>query len=101
MELYKNWLEFTYFRAGSLNGIKRNILPKSINSGAQYLLIDDNPITNGLYDSNRMFPIGCAVPNDILFINESLSKELVNLLNFRWDEFLIKTHIQRKTSDPR
>lgn len=83
LELYKNWPEFTYSRAGSLNGIKRNILHKSINSGAQYLLIDDNPITNGLYDSKEMFPMGCVVPDDILFINESMSKELVNLLKFK------------------
>lgn len=83
LELYKNWPEFTYFRAGHLNGKKRNILPKSINSGAQYLLIDGNPITNGLFDGDGMFPMGCAVPDDILCINESFSKELIGLLKFK------------------
>ena len=83
LELYKNWPKFTYFRAGHLNGEKRNVLPKSINSGAQYLLIDDDPFTNGLYDSNGMFPMGCVVPDDVLCINESFSKELVNLLKFK------------------
>ena len=83
LELYKRWPEFTYCRAGYLNGKKRNILPKTINDGAQYLLIDNNPITNGIYDTKGMFPMGCAVPDDILYINNSLSKELINLLKFK------------------
>lgn len=40
LELYKNWPEFTYHRAGYLNEKKRNVLPKTINDGAQYLLHD-------------------------------------------------------------
>lgn len=83
LELYKRWPEFTYCRAGHLNGKKRNILPKTINDGAQYLLIDDNPLTNGIYGGKGMFPMGCSVPDDILCINDSLSKELINLLKFK------------------
>lgn len=83
LELYKNWPQFTYCRAGNLNGKKRNILPKTINAGAQYLLIDDNPLTNGIYDRNGMFPMGCAIPDDILCINDSLSTELIDLLKFK------------------
>lgn len=83
LELYKSWPEFTYCRAGYLNGEKRNILPKTINDGAQYLLIDNNPLTNGIYTGKGMFPMGCSVPDDILCINDSLSKELINLLKFK------------------
>lgn len=83
LELYKRWPEFTYCRAGYLNGEKRNILPKTINDGAQYLLIDNNPLTNGIYAPSGMFPMGCAVPDDILYINDSLSRELINLMKFK------------------
>lgn len=83
LELYKNWPQFTYYRAGNLNGKKRNILPKTINDGAQYLLIDDNPLTNGFYAGKGMFPMGCAIPDDILCINDSLSSELIDLLKFK------------------
>ncbi len=83
LELYRRWPEFTYCRAGGLNGQKRNILPKTINDGAQYLLIDSDPLTNGIYFGKGMFPMGCAVPDDTLCINDSLSKELVNLLKFK------------------
>lgn len=83
LELYKKWPEFTYYRAGELNGITRNILPKTINDGAQYLLIDDNPLTNGIFDSKEMYPMGCAIPDDILCINDSLSNELIDLLKFK------------------
>lgn len=83
LELYKHWPEFTYCRAGHLNGKKRNILPKAINDGAQYLLIDNNPLTNGICAGKGMFPMGCSVPDDILCINDSLSKELINLLKLK------------------
>lgn len=83
LELYKNWPQFTYYRAGKLNGKKRNILPKTINDGAQYLLIDDNPLTDGFYARKGMFPMGCAIPDDILCINDSLSSELIDLLKLK------------------
>lgn len=83
LELYRNWPEFTYYRAGFLNGKKRNILPKTISDGAQYLLIDSNPLTNGICFGKGMFPMGCAVPDDNLCINDSLSRELINLLKFK------------------
>ena len=83
LELYRRWPEFTYYRAGFLNGKKRNVLPKTINDGAQYLLIGSNPLTNGIYLGKGMFPMGCAVPDDDLCINNSLSRELINLLKFK------------------
>lgn len=83
LELYRSWPKFTYYRAGYLNGKTRNVLPKTINDGAQYLLIDNNPLTNGIYAGEGMFPMGCAVPDDTLYINNSLSEELINLLKFK------------------
>lgn len=83
LELYRKWPEFTYYRAGFLNGQKRNILPKTINDGAQYLLIDSNPLTNGICFGKTMFPMGCAVPDNNLCLNDSLSNELINLLKFK------------------
>lgn len=83
LKLYQKWPEFTYCRAGHLNGKKRNILPKSINDGAQYLLINDDPLTNGFYFRRELSPMGCAIPDDILCINDSLSCELINILKFK------------------
>lgn len=83
LELYRKWPEFSYYRAGFLNGEKRNVFPKTINNGAQFLLIDNNPLTNGICFGKGMFPFGCAVPDDILYVNDSLSKELINLLKFK------------------
>ena len=40
--LYSKWPEFEYRRAGILDGQRRDVLPKSITQGAQYLLIDKN-----------------------------------------------------------
>lgn len=40
--LYSEWPEFEYRRAGILDGERRNVLPKTITQGAQYLLIDKN-----------------------------------------------------------
>jgi hypothetical protein len=83
LELYRNWPEFTYLRAGLLNGRKRDILPKTINDGAQYLLIDNNPHTNGLYGRTGTYPMGCAIPGEELRINNSLATELIDFLKFK------------------
>ena len=37
--LYTRWPRFQYCRAGYLNGQERSINPKTITTGAQYLLI--------------------------------------------------------------
>lgn len=81
LTLYTEWPEFTYRRAGKLNGQKRNILPKARNGGAQYLLIDPNPFNNGIIDG--LFPIGCAISDQVLQLNDSFSTELVNFLRFK------------------
>lgn len=83
LKLYMEWPEFKYYRAGNLNGISRNILPKTITDGAQYLLIDDNPFTNGMDGDIRKFPIGCAIPDDILISDDSFSNEIINFIKFK------------------
>ena len=40
--LYSQWPRFKYCRAGKLNGVIRDITPKTISQGAEYLLIDKN-----------------------------------------------------------
>lgn len=83
LKLYKEWPQFTYHRAGHLNGQKRDIQPKTINDGAQYLLIDDDPYTNGILGGTGTFPMACAIPDDNLTIDESFACELINFLKFK------------------
>ena len=96
LSLYKYWPTFTYHRANFLNGHTRDIQPKAINDGAQYLLIDTNPFTNGLIGFPNTFPMGCAIPNDTLIIDKRFSAELVDFLKFKsgriFEEDPILTH---------
>ena len=82
LRLYSDWPLFTYKRAGRLNGVKRDILPKAINDGAQYLLIDDNPVY-GLSGMPGTFPMGCATPARTLSINSDLANEIIDFLKFK------------------
>ena len=82
LELYSKWPKFTYKRAGTLNGESRDILPKTINDGAQYLLIDNHPIY-GLSGMRGTFPMGCATPAKILSINDDLASEITNFIKFK------------------
>lgn len=82
LKLYSEWPLFTYKRAGSLNGVKRDILPKTINDGAQYLLIDNDPIY-GLSGIPGTFPMGCATPSKTLCINNDLTDEIIDFLKFK------------------
>jgi hypothetical protein len=82
LKLYSEWPSFTYKRAGSLNGTVRDILPKTINDGAQYLLIDDHPIY-GLSGMKGTFPMGCATPSKVLSVNNDLADEIIDFLKFK------------------
>lgn len=82
LKLYTEWPAFTYLRAGRLNGKKRNVLPKTMHDGAQYLLIDDDPET-GLAGYEGTFPMGCATPAELLCLNADLATELVDFLKFK------------------
>lgn len=66
-----------------MNGQTRNVLPKTINDGAQYLLIDGNPFTNGLSGFPGTYPMGCSVPSNPLCIDNSLSEEIVDFIKFK------------------
>lgn len=82
LRLYSEWPSFSYKRAGSLNGTVRDILPKTINDGAQYLLIDNHPIY-GLSGMKGTFPMGCATPSKVLSINNDLADEIIDFLKFK------------------
>ncbi len=82
LRLYEGWPIFSYKRAGTLNGIKRDIQPKTINDGAQYLLIDDHPVY-GLSGVNGTFPMGCAIPSKKLVLNSDLTDEIIDFIKFK------------------
>jgi len=82
LKLYAEWPTFSYKRAGTLNGTKRDVLPKTINDGAQYLLIDDHPLY-GLSGMTGTFPMGCATPSKPLSINNDLADEIIDFLKFK------------------
>lgn len=82
LELYSKWPKFIYKRAGILNGKSIDILPKTINDGAQYLLIDNHPVY-GLSGINGTFPMGCATPAKILNINNDLASEITDFIKFK------------------
>lgn len=89
LELYKKWNKFTYSKAGKLNGVERDIFPKSIHDGAQYLIINKRPLKCKSHLRCScccgIMPVSmyCAVPDDILYFNECLSSELINMLKFK------------------
>jgi len=82
LKLYLEWPTFKYERAGRLNGESRDIHPKSITDGGQYLLIDDHPVF-GLSGAPTTFPMACAVPAPKLSLNTMLSIELLEFLKFK------------------
>jgi hypothetical protein len=82
LKLYKEWPEFNYCH-GKLKGTTRDILPKTINDGAQYLLIDNIPLNNGLYGVPGTFPMGCAIADEVLILDNSLTEEIFNFLKFK------------------
>ena len=83
LELYRHWPKFTYYKAGHLNYQMRDIFPKTICNGAQYLLIDSNAhIMDYVLDKNS-YPMGCAFPDMWLRINNSFSDELIEFLKFK------------------
>lgn len=96
LRLYKEWPEFTYKRAGLLNGVKRDILPKTINNGAKYLLIDTDPVRNGLLGIPGTFPIGCAIANDTLMLDSNLADEIFNFLKFKTGRAFEQRHTHLK-----
>lgn len=82
LQLYTKWPKFEYARAGILNGKQRSILPKTVTSGAQYLLISDDTLYEHCCcccDSH----FWCAIPNEHLSASNSFAHQLVHLLEFK------------------
>lgn len=82
LNLYKTWPKFTYHRAGKLNGQTRDIQPKTITAGAQYLLINPNAV-KGNEERMGEHLMSCALPDDILKADNSFAKEIINFFKFR------------------
>ncbi len=104
--LYQKWPKFTYITPSELAKMNaaRDIQPKTINDGAQYLLINPQNrsyccdcrcdcccdcrktnICNGIVtdDCEKKFFMGCAVPAQTLIVDKCLSWELLDFLKFK------------------
>ena len=80
LALYTQWPKFRYHRAGTLNGQERSICPKTVSTGAQYLLIDENFATPNMPVHLTFW---CATPDDVLSASHSLAFQIVDLIEFQ------------------
>ena len=80
LALYTKWPKFRYCRAGILNGQERSICPKTVSTGAQYLLIDENFATPNM---PVRWTFWCATPDDVLSASHSLAFQIVDLIEFQ------------------
>ena len=78
--LYTQWPRFKYRRAGYLDGQVRSITPKTIITGAQYLLIDENNLYNTPCGHHTFW---CACADEHLTASKSLALQIINLLEFQ------------------
>ncbi len=86
LHLYVDWPNFVYERSSFLNGQERSVTPKAPHSGAQYLLIDDrspDEPASGLLGFPGTYPIGCCMPDELLYDHNHLASELFDLFIFR------------------
>lgn len=80
LALYTQWPKFRYHRAGTLNGQERSICPKTVSTGAQYLLIDENFATPNM---PVHWTFWCATPDEVLSASHSLAFQIVDLIEFQ------------------
>lgn len=80
LELYTQQPNFKYRKAGSLNGKKIEIFPKSVNQGAKYLLID--PSLPSCYSLPYFFPFGSSIASNELCLNLNFATEINSFLQF-------------------
>jgi hypothetical protein len=84
LRLYTQWPQFTYHRSGPmLNGIKRNIQPKSAHPGAQYLLIDDSShdlARSGVLGLPGTYCMAVSPAQKLLLSHWSLADALIDFL---------------------
>ena len=74
LRLYEKWPEFELHRAGMYNGNEINIQPKSLNPGAQYLLLQ--------YPYKYGKNVCCAYPDEELVPEKKLSNQIIDLMKF-------------------
>lgn len=82
LTLYTEWPIFSYFN-GQLSGQNRDIQPKCLTDGAQYMLIDDNAYNMRIPGRFGKSFLHCAVPSKVLFRDKSLSGELTDFFKFK------------------
>lgn len=86
LSLYTNWPQFTYRSPSALAGQERNVSPNVPHTGAQYMLIDDRPLSdpyNGLLCSPGAYQIRSCMADRYLHPHNSLAQELFDLFRFR------------------
>lgn len=74
LELYEKWPTFKLLRAGNYNGRRIDIRPKTLHSGAQYLLLQSP------YNDEKK--VGCAYPDKELYFEKKLSEQIIDLMKF-------------------
>lgn len=74
LKLYEEWPRFTLERAGILSGKEIDIQPKTLNTGAQYLLFQ------APYKSEKK--VCCAYPDKELVLEKKLSDQIIDLMKF-------------------
>lgn len=79
LTLYTKWPIFEYTEA-SLKGEIRDITPKTITSGAQYLLIDERKSYHPLCPAPSFW---CAMPQRVLSASNTLALQIVKFLEFQ------------------
>ncbi len=84
LKLYREWPQFSYTRAGTLNGQIRNYLPKQPHDGAQYMIIDGRRINLGSGRLDPLFfrpnPMRTSTVTPLIYADTSLQAELVRFL---------------------
>lgn len=74
LQLYEEWPTFTLLRAGIYNGMTIDVCPKTLHTGAQYLLL------RAPYRDEKK--VGCAYPDKELVLEKKLSDQIVDLMKF-------------------
>ncbi len=74
LKLYEEWPTFRLRRAGVLNRTIINIQPKTLNAGAQYLLLQKP------YDNEKR--VCCAYPDKELMPEKKLSEQIIDLMKY-------------------
>ena len=75
LELYKDWPDFEYARAGELNGKRIYLSPKVAHPGAQYLVIDNSQPNNVQF--------GCANASSTILTGMSFAEAICDLIHFQ------------------